>query len=121
LIAEAKVYGVNKRADVPPVHFVGSKGYDADRRPDPTPNDMKMPRGVRKAHTPIEFAVDPKKYADATFIVGASCTMIKLMCCIVARQSRFEADLGLLSLRSGKPFLARSCVHAVDWNDIPQS
>ena len=30
---------MNKRADVTPVRSVGSSGYDADRRPDPTPND----------------------------------------------------------------------------------
>ena len=46
MIAEARVYGVNKRADVPPVHSVGSKGYDADRRPDPTPNDTQVLRGL---------------------------------------------------------------------------
>lgn len=37
-----------KRADVPPVRSVGSMGYDADRRPEPTPNDTLVRLSVRR-------------------------------------------------------------------------
>ena len=41
-IFQSSAITVNRRAGVTPVWSVGSRRYDADRRPAPTPNDRRV-------------------------------------------------------------------------------